>query len=1252
MTLVFDNTNRRKPMRVQDIPEIPRFLSLDDYEQVIPKGYEDIIETELNLINPLRPAIVLRIKKAEMRGNSTVEIPQAYFNSLAAEVEVCDFIFETSTVKTGVDYFGADSYLRKNRNEVLYYVLQHRFASYARILSEGENRRLYVSLLKTDIKRLKDFIQFETPRTYNAVSKVEHTFAIIPYRVHKYTSDQVVGERLGYVSISEQDWKAIYKDLGKYLQPTSESSMQKNNKITLNTPDVNGVFRPIYRAPGYSLAKDGSCFTTIFPEAQNIPARLKTHILSNGYELQDFQPTCFQQDYVFAQGQMTPLDKCTRKAIVVFHSMNEQTLRFVAGELEVSPRIAKALVVDIKKFDLEFSSEEDILIKVGETYYPKFKPFNIGKDIDGDDYTLYGLKEFEVLSITPNGNAGSFRITLRLVKFSGNARIISKTGLKGVTKVKSDIGFIALAPKETGFDSIKDKVLSEYLASKDYNSWTTVKSEELDGWKKHKVDIVAGMNAVKAGSNTIVLAQAALAVEMGYYKPQPKGANKNYHGIIDTLDVQEVQDAADSLPEFVYINESGLPVKCFVGLVNIMYTELGSTYAEFKPQSFSFEAGYVIKQNNEVLYQHIFDNYVEKDKSSVALELYKILNDPTCLLNEDDDLPYYTVSEIRKGMFNVKNDLFRERNSLYRSSSKLLSSWNEKGFIIDLSKEGGPLIRIPSAETLSFFVTQMPNGEFSYGEILTNITRILMSILGRTEDNLDNMPNANPSSFRPNLTWIFNKDRTSTRQSQYDLYMKNIRGIIYSSESASQMIVQSFIKPKIPGVSLKQVVDCLVPNDVVVILDNYLYRKILRQSGYLHLIDKDEPYMDILKEAASYDTNELRMEHREEVQSVLDESPLGFLNRNPFLWVSQMKIPKVWGSLQFRAYLNVFHNIDLDDYLDDFFNRDIIIMSPKTALDSKSDVDGDLAPLMIPNPEGQVLSQGFVNKTVTEAERTWLTNYAKKEYSSDKKLKINEGHKYQIHTISCKFDPTGVKDFNYPQFLLNACIAKGNIGGSTIDCWLIKLLMQVYTTRFNQSKGRLYDQDGKLIGNMKFKLTEDDVNYLSHIYTRLVQERVVEGIKHVMGGSTAFQIYFLDNITKESNQEIVKHQLENDFDVPPIMVSKLLNVIEFCIYDRNLLSACRSFIKKYNKGKLPRTDEDKEALDTWETFIQENTYFGSLVKPLFDIQNRIVEINEQEGDTSSSFDEIFNSSKLISISDTEQTNDNDSDDSGFNLDLY
>lgn len=934
--LVFDENNRKKPMKLEDIPSLPSFLTIDNFEDVVPKGYEDIIKAEINLINPDRPAIALRILRAEMRGNSVVEIPQAYFNSEVANVEICDFIFETSTQKTGVEYFGKDSHLRKNRIEMLYYVLQHRFASYARILSEGKNRRLYVSLLKTDIKRLKDFIDYNGPRTFNAIQKVSHLYAVIPYRAHKYSPDQVIGERLGYLNISEQDWKSIYKDLGPYVQPSSESSMQKSNKIVLNTPNENGVFSPIYRGPGYSLAKDGSSFTTIFPNAQNIPARLKTHILSNGYELEDFEPTCFQQDYLFKDGNMIPLDKCTRKAIVVFHPMDKQTLRFVAGELEVSSRIAKALVIETKNFDFEFATQDDIQIEVGKKYFPNFKPFKIGTDLDGEDYMMYGLKEVEVLSIGPNGNAGSFRISLRFIKYSGNARIISKTGLKGVTKVKGDNGYIAFAPKESAFEELEDQVLGNYLASKDYNSWTTVKPKDLKGWKKKSVDIVTGMNAVKAGSNTIVLAQAALAVELGYYTPSAKGVNKNYHGILNTLDVQEVQDAADSLPEFVYVNDSGVPVKCFVGLVNIMYTELGSTYAEFKPQSFSFEAGYVIKQNNEALYRHIFDTYVEEDKSQVALELYKIFTDEACLLAIEEGLPVYNVADIRRDMFDVKKDLFRERNSLYPSQSKLLTNWNEKGFVIDLSKDGGPQIRIPSAKTLNFFVSIMPNGEYSYGEILMNITRILMAILGRTEENLDNMPNANANTFRPNVNWIFNQDKLNTRQSHYDLYMKNIRGIVYSSESSSQMIVQSFIKPRIPGVSLKQVVDSLVPNDAVIVLDRYLYNKILRQSGFTD-IAKD--HREFLESCASYTTNEERMACRDQLMEVLYQTPLGFLNRNPFLWTSQMMIPYVWGTLEFRAYLNVFHNITLDKYLDTFFNRDIIIMSPQTALTAKSDVD-------------------------------------------------------------------------------------------------------------------------------------------------------------------------------------------------------------------------------------------------------------------------------------------------------------------------
>ena len=57
------------------------------------------------------------------------------------------------------------------------------------------------------------------------------------------------------------------------------------------------------------------------------------------------------------------------------------------------------------------------------------------------------------------------------------------------------------------------------------------------------------------------------------------------------------------------------------------------------------------------------------------------------------------------------------------------------------------------------------------------------------------------------------------------------------------------------------------------------------------------------------------------------------------MWSSQLLVRKMWSIEHFRAYLNVYHNIDLDTYLDDYFNKDLLIMNPSTALQQKSDVD-------------------------------------------------------------------------------------------------------------------------------------------------------------------------------------------------------------------------------------------------------------------------------------------------------------------------
>ena len=167
----------------------------------------------------------------------------------------------------------------------------------------------------------------------------------------------------------------------------------------------------------------------------------------------------------------------------------------------------------------------------------------------------------------------------------------------------------------------------------------------------------------------------------------------------------------------------------------------------------------------------------------------------------------------------------------------------------------------------------------------------------------------------------------------------------------------------------------------------------------------------------------------------------------------------------------------------------------------------------------------------------------------------------------------------------------------------------MYNALFDKNKGKILDINGKTIGTMKFKLTNDEIERLAFEYVVLVQSRVVEGIKHFSGGSLGFEKFFLKNIYKPENVEEIEKILIGEQGVSKTLVAKLLNVVEYCNYDKNLLQACDAFIKKYNKGKLPREGtEAAKALPIWEQQIQQYTYFGSLVKPLFDIDMKISEL--------------------------------------------
>ena len=1214
---VITSANRKRPIKVEELPNIPRYLKDDQLHLLLPLGYDDIVSCYVDDTILTNKKLILKFKNAEFKGNDEVVINKSLYNSLEADVETPMFLLETSTLKTGKRYFDKthkDNKQILNVNQILYLIIQHRLALFARKLAERPDRKIYVSLLRTDInKRLSKFIEWVKPNTHNALTKIENTYAIITNRVHEYGSEKCIGDYLDNNGITEYYWRLIFKDISNYLLPTSETSMSKSNKVTLSASSS-----VLFRAPGYYYNQANSCFDTIFPSKQNVPARFKTHILSNAVTLQKPQLSNFQQLCHFDNGIVSSLDNTTRQAVVVFHPMDLKSKRFICGESEASSSIAKTEVIVTESFNLDFSvNAEDVYIEQGKTYTPNGEPFVLGLDLDGNEHVLKEYRSIEILELEPNATAGTYYLKVKGVKWAGNARLVSYSGFKGVTKIRPDNGFIVFAPKDRNNKQLTfeehlskrkngEASLGRYIDNKQYDSFTTINTDDLKGCQKLSVDIVTGMNAIKAGENTIVLGQAALAVKLGFYTPTPKGRNGEYKNILNTRDVNEIQAAADSLPPFVYVDANGNAVKCHIGLIDVMYTELGSTYAKFKPQSFSFEAGWVIKQNHPELYDHIFSTYLETDKVEISKELFKILKDENGALRADEQLPIYSIEAIRKKMFNINEDLFRVRTSSFKSRSRLLDEeWN-KGFYIDLTKHKGPLIRVPSAKTLNYFINLLPSGEYSYHEILFSISKIILAILGRTEQNMD----MNIKDPNPNLYWIFNKTKDSDRTSLYSAYLSNVKGVLYSSPSMSHMFVQSFIKPRIPGFSLKQVVDSLVPNDVILVTNKHLYNRALKQSGFTHIFNPSAEvnHVDVLKLCSEVRDNSSRQSCKELLTEALNDVPLGIFMRNPMLWTSQIMVRKIWSIEHFRAYLNIYHNIDLDTYLDDYFNKDLLIMNPETVLQAKADSDGDLAPVSVLNSTGQKLLKDLVITTIPKEEVEWLKEYALGEFEADEKLKVGEKLSYTVYTISSKFDSTGQKPESYPQYLINSASNKSAIGPATIDGWLIKLLFQMYNALFDKNNGKVLDNNGKVISHMKFKLTNHEINLLSFIYIKLIQSRVVEGIKHYSGGTAGFQMYYLKNITKPEYIDLVKKELEYEFKLNKILISKLLDVIEYANYDNSLLKACQLFVSKYNKGKLPK---EPEILDYWESQIQEYTYFGSLVKPLFDIEKRIKELGTQ-----------------------------------------
>ena len=140
------------------------------------------------------------------------------------------------------------------------------------------------------------------------------------------------------------------------------------------------------------------------------------------------------------------------------------------------------------------------------------------------------------------------------------------------------------------------------------------------------------------------------------------------------------------------------------------------------------------------------------------------------------------------------------------------------------------------------------------------------------------------------------------------------------------------------------------------------------------------------------------------------------------------------------------------------------------------------------------------------------------------------------------------------------------------------------------------------------QISEIDIDNLSFAYTQALQDYVVRGIKHTSNGSQDFEILFLRNASEQSNHKAIYSLLTNDLKLSSTLATKFIFIVTWA-HEMDFIETCGAFLKLYNKGTIPVGDI-AEKLAIREEFIQQNTYFGMLLKKLYDLRQHALKVQE------------------------------------------
>ena len=1153
------------------VPAIPANLDTKEALKVlIPTGFSDIVHVSIDI-----NAIVLEFLHAEDR-IAEIRIPQKIYSPINSLIQFPDFCLQISEFFADkVDYLSDDSpdniYVL-NQNQLLWLALHHRLTQFKKQVKH------FAYLVSQDINNISDYGRQNNYSSINAMRKGMSLMSILSVwerhttipNAFNWKNNRPVGDWITVPDLDKKVLANLHRDLP--IQPSSESMASESATFVISPYD-----KGFYRCNGYSnyqgfdealLAQqiiehdesvskgitpdtepDGkySYIKTIFPIKPNIPARFKSHVCADGYRFAHPSSPIFYEDIVNTKavretGEAPVTDGTTVDAVIVFDEIHTVTGRLLCGEVEASKKFASQVVHKDEVIRRTFT---EVHVEEGCTY--KGDHIVIGTDEDDKDYCLRGFKSVEIISIEEQGINSSYKIVARGIRHVGSGRIKSHCGLKGVTKPKPSLGKIYV--------------------------------DLPDGTQKTmNVDLVTGMNAVKGGSNTILLAQAAMAFRFNLC------GDKQY---LSSMNEDDINWASSMIQEVEWIDENGNKKMALAGIVQVSVNELAYQFNNVKDQSFMPESGrYLANGDMPELFNSIWDHGVDPEIKLAVDEFQRILNDDIGYYADREDIPVYDPKGLLASKFFDITDIVKERRPMFPHQSKLLDeNYNSKGFYLDLRyrkelvQDGkpisytgyqidemiadghpyvdGPMVRFPSARSINLLVEKLANGDTIYPIMLTNISKCI-------EACIDN------SNGRPNIGFL--TDRTGQgRRFLTTQYMNSVRDVMHRDKN----LTASLLKPKLPGVGMKQMTDSYVPQGTAVIMDNRTYKMLSEEAGYLG----------------------------EQLPEYFNALPI----RNPVVWKMQMQASKVWNLDQFKIHLAMNHGVILKEYLIIKYCKELLLINPEDAIRQQSDVDGDLMPIFTPiGLRAQELLTKFrfnenfrcVDGVVPE-EIQWIREYRKGEETANEKLTTEGGYKL----YSLPFNHSINNGPTFSEFFIDSVVAKKDVGLATFNNWAIQNLVEIF--KWACRRGDVIDpRDPK--GERLINITDHEVNMICYIYSRLVQDLVIRGIKHNAGGSDGFMPFLLDNMIKPAYSKIVYRYLKMEMGIPNDVIKKMFIMISWG-ESNGMIKSIMQFMSLHNSGKIP-------AMPNRENFdiIVEHTFYGKLVAPLYEISRELDSVKETD----------------------------------------